>query len=287
MKPKQVSTNSKFDSFILWAGCLTATSFCIVTAYQNKAAAATVLGALTGVFLIFIYLPMMDNFAFFGLKAKLRERINEAEELTKMLRASAETSSKMLLHQLGYMNRMSEVPWETKRRFMREIEDNLSMHEIPEEQVRLMRDPLLKFLTIDLLVIPHNIVASRVAHLKAKIQRQISATFPNGIEMADPRYVELNAQWEKLRPPEDRYASLLLSEEPLRPRAFLSEMLATTQLPEDEIRRLGGFIEEVSSTAEEIWTQHTITDRSLAYLAAYPEYDSWQAKYKEIYGENP
>ncbi|OWK26265.1 hypothetical protein AJ87_02720 [Rhizobium yanglingense] len=56
----------KLETLILWIGCMVSAGFCVTTAYQDKAAAATVLGVLTGVFLIFIYLPLMDNFAFFG-----------------------------------------------------------------------------------------------------------------------------------------------------------------------------------------------------------------------------
>lgn len=124
-----------------------------------------------------------------------------------MLRASAATSSKLLLFQLGYMSRMSDIPWSTKHQFMQEIEENLSLNQVPEDQVQTMREPLLRFLTIDLLAIPFQILTSRVARLRNEIQAEIAAAFPSGINMTDPRYIKLDASWRALRQPSDRFAT--------------------------------------------------------------------------------
>ncbi|EJJ27321.1 hypothetical protein [Rhizobium sp. CF142] len=276
----------KWDRTVLWAGCIAAAGFCIVTAYQDKAAAATVLGVLTGVFLIFIYLPLMDNFAFFGLKAKLRERITEAEELTKLLRASASTSSKLLLYQLGYMNRMSDVPWAAKQNFMREIEDNLSMHEIPESQVREMREPLLRFMTIDLLSIAEQIVAQRVNDRRRMVQQQISEKFRGPIDAADPEYIALSAKLKSYQNPNVNFHELLQSPEARQPRSLLDKLIRETDLPEEDKAKLSDLIAEVGNVAEEIWSAHTLTDGSLEYLSRYPKYDSWRSKYIDIFKDN-
>ncbi|PSS67088.1 hypothetical protein C6558_03490 [Ensifer sp. NM-2] len=66
---------------MLWVGCVGSVVICLTLAYQDKAAPAAVTGGLPGVFLVFLYLPLTDSFEAFGLKAKLRERLAEAEDL--------------------------------------------------------------------------------------------------------------------------------------------------------------------------------------------------------------
>lgn len=227
----------------------------------------------------------MDNFAFFGLKAQLRARINEAEELTKTLAAFTATSSRLLLFQLGYMNRMADVPWETKVQFMKEIEDTVAKHHIPGDQVHSMKEPLLRFLTLDLFSIAYNVISARARKLRDTIQTEINLTFPSGIDPKDPKYLALTEKLKTVHPDLDDFGELLLSERIKDPKKVLADMLKRSGLLEEDLRKMEPLLDETGDIAADVWSRHTVTERALAFLATFPKYDSWKDRYEAIFGE--
>ncbi len=276
-----------FERLVLWIGCVVSAAICLTLTYQDRVAAATVAGGLTAILLVFLYLPLMDSFEVFGLKAKLRERLAEAEELMRLLRQSAMTTSKLSLHQLAYANRMASMSWDVKKQFVKEVEETLAPHQVPSHELIAMKEPLLRFLTRDLLAIAFQIVSTRVARRRQALDAEIAQIFPGAIDPNDERFIALNERRAALVEPVDRLGDLLLTPELKQPRKIMFDMLEHSGLPDEDKQSMGRFLDEVSALGEEIWSTHNLTNGALKYLNEYPEYNGWQRRYEIVFGERP
>src|SRR5262249_50070035 len=64
---------------------------------------------IAGLFIVvvlFHYLPQMESFKAYGVEAKWRQKLNEADEILKKLRRSTLASARLTYHTLGWGSRM-------------------------------------------------------------------------------------------------------------------------------------------------------------------------------------
>jgi hypothetical protein len=87
---------AKASAFLI--GALLCFVLTVSLALINHVAAATLMAGLFVVLVLFNYLPEMEYFKAYGVEAKMRQKLNEAEAIIKKLKAAAIVSGK-----LGYL----------------------------------------------------------------------------------------------------------------------------------------------------------------------------------------
>src|SRR5947209_3882996 len=78
----------------------------VALALADRVAAGSLVAALFVVLALFHFLPEMESFKAFGIQAKWRARLREADEILDKLRRSALTSGQLAYHMLGWGSRM-------------------------------------------------------------------------------------------------------------------------------------------------------------------------------------
>lgn len=92
--------------------CLVAAAVCLIAslylALTDKVAAGTLVAGLFVVLVLFYYLPQLESFKAYGIEAKLRERVHEAEAILGKLRGTAFAQARLTYHTLGWGSRMGD-----------------------------------------------------------------------------------------------------------------------------------------------------------------------------------
>jgi hypothetical protein len=78
----------------------------VILALLDKVAAGSLVAALFVVVALFHFLPEMESFAAFGIKAKWRKQLDEAEEILERLKQTALASAHLGYYLLGWGSRM-------------------------------------------------------------------------------------------------------------------------------------------------------------------------------------
>jgi hypothetical protein len=78
----------------------------VILALFDRVAAGSLVAALFVVVALFDFLPQMESFAAFGIKAQWRKQLNEATEILEKLKQSAEASAQLGYFLLGWGSRM-------------------------------------------------------------------------------------------------------------------------------------------------------------------------------------
>jgi hypothetical protein len=115
----------------------------LALAILDRVAAATLVAGIFVVLVLFHYLPQMESFKAYGVEAKWRERISEADEILRKLRQSAAASARFTYHILGWGSRIGG----TEQRQRQELADQidavlLDLGTSQEELAALKRDYL-------------------------------------------------------------------------------------------------------------------------------------------------
>jgi hypothetical protein len=122
----------------------------VVLALIDKVAAGTLVAALFVVLALFHFLPQMESFKAFGIEAKWRERLREAEDILDKLRKSAIASAEFGYFMLGWGSRMGG-PRSKERQALADQMDSVlnELNVAPDKLAALKRDYLL-FASFDL-----------------------------------------------------------------------------------------------------------------------------------------
>src|SRR5262245_7101203 len=78
----------------------------VVLALLDRVAAGALVAALFVILSLFHFLPQMESFKAFGVEAKWRARLREAEDILDKLRRSAIASAELAYFMLGWGSRM-------------------------------------------------------------------------------------------------------------------------------------------------------------------------------------
>lgn len=78
----------------------------VVLAIADRVPAASLMAGLFVVVVLFHYLPEMESFKAYGIEAKLRQRLNRADEILLKLKQTALASARLTYHTLGWGSRM-------------------------------------------------------------------------------------------------------------------------------------------------------------------------------------
>lgn len=122
----------------------------VYLAIGDKVAAGTLMAGLFIVCVLLHYIPEMESIKAFSIEAKMRARLSEADELLKKLKTAALVSGKLTYHTLGWQSRMGH-PVRIKQRLADEVDAYLKSMDIPDDDVRSIKQSYLDFLLFDLL----------------------------------------------------------------------------------------------------------------------------------------
>jgi|SRR6516225_3070047 len=78
----------------------------VILALFDRVAAGSLVAALFVVVALFEFLPQMESFAAFGIKAQWRKKLDEAEEILEKLKQSTKTSAQLGYYLLGWGSRI-------------------------------------------------------------------------------------------------------------------------------------------------------------------------------------
>lgn len=246
---------------------------------MDHTASAVAAGALTLALLVFHNLPIMESFEVLGLKAKLVQRIGEAEQLLDHIRKSASASAKLHYIQLAWMNRMGTIDWSKKRELAAEMESVLRSLQIPQQEIDNTKLPFMILLCLDIYRVFESTLHERVQHYQSILSQEISEFGRRGpINQSDPQWKELMDRQQRLRTFQRYDSANMLVDQRLRDVDGLSrEILANAPIPEPDKAALEPVRTQVSGLAAACWLAGTVTPEAEAYIERWehkhPRYD--------------
>lgn len=271
----------------LGAGAIICFAVTLWLALNDKSSSATITGLMTLGFVALLYLPLIDSFEAFGLKAKLRQSVNEADELVNALRAATATAAGVSYFQLAYIGRMASPTWFQKRIMLMGMDDSLRKVGISDADVAALREPMVRFLLADLYYLLGSEVDARVRQQRVNTQAQIDAKPNEGQVAPDSSLIErLTAQKSAFRECERLGHDLMSHTGITRFGAFLVKQLAESKLPEEDLAKLRPLADHLGRIGQTAWDTKQITDEAFE-LVSPEQPDKWKAAYFERFGEKP
>jgi hypothetical protein len=98
----------------------------VILALFDRVAAGSLVAALFVVVALFEFLPQMESFAAFGIKAQWRKKLDEAEEILEKLKQSTKASAQLGYYLLGWGSRMGGQTTGMKRDVAEQIDKALT-----------------------------------------------------------------------------------------------------------------------------------------------------------------
>lgn len=284
MNWKNVRQGARLLIFAIGAGLFLIATW--ILAMEDKASSATVTAAVGFGFAMLYFLPLVESFEAFGLSAKLRTQVNQAETLLNNIRNTAAVSSKFLVEQIAWQGRLGTSSWSSKCAMLAAINDNLIEIGVDEKIIETVREPLLRFLSFDLYRIFASVVQERYQFHRSIAAAELRNEFPTNQIAADSaaRYNELvkhqnsfNAPNELLRAnPEQAYFSV---------GEKVTEVVPQTPFSPAEHSALLALGEQIASIADGCWKAGTVTASAEAYLEKYGGTNAWRPLYDTAFGD--
>jgi hypothetical protein len=168
-----------FKMFARWIfGIAAAASFALaifLLLWRSDSAGAAVASGLFLVSALLIFLPDIEVLKAFGIEAKLRAKLSEADEILQKLRRLGAVNAKMAYQQLGWGNRIGGARSIEKQRLADEVDQVLrDLGGAPEELSSMKRD-YLRFAVFDLSQLFNSIVDMRVDKIQKMIRNEIKS----------------------------------------------------------------------------------------------------------------
>jgi len=160
-----------------WArhGMIGAAIVCFILAllcvWWDKVAAGTLAAGLFVVVVLMLYLPEMESFKAFGLEAKMRARLNEAEKLLRDLQAAGSVLGKVGYHVFGYGSRMSH-PVKVKQEIADQIDKLLLSFGTTEAELAAMKATYIRFGLFDLYEVLYRISGLVIERMRKRLDNR-------------------------------------------------------------------------------------------------------------------
>jgi len=103
-EPRKLLDGLKAHLLKITAGVLLVIA--VILALLDRVAAGSLVAALFVVVALFDFLPLMESFAAFGIKARWRKKLDEAEATLEQLKQSTKASAQLGYYLLGWGSRM-------------------------------------------------------------------------------------------------------------------------------------------------------------------------------------
>ncbi|MBU1335428.1 MAG: hypothetical protein KJ944_08160 [Alphaproteobacteria bacterium] len=256
-------------------------------AIEDKASSATVTGLMAVGFAALRHLPLIDTIEAFGLKAKLRQTVSEADDLLTGLRTATSTASKLAYFQLAYIGRMASPTWDYKRDLLGQVDEGLRKTGGTEAEIAPLREPIIRFLLADIYYLLRRIVSHRVNQRQREIRAEQNALFGNRpIPAGDPNYTRLSEELHAMRDMESLGNDLMANPKLACFAELITQQLEQTGLPPDDLAKLRPLAMRFGLAGQAAWSKMQLTDDAFA-IARAQNSEQWQPYFVEVFGEEP
>jgi hypothetical protein len=160
-KPKPWS-RSIFQFFIGLAALLCFAG-AVFKALTNEVASGTLFAGLFAFCSVLFVLPDLESFSAFGIAAKLKSKLQEAEMLTKQIRSVASSQGRVAFYFLGWRNRWRDDRAE-EFRLAEELDSALEEIGVVPDELKRIKRPYLNFLKFDLYTAFTNLARTMASH---------------------------------------------------------------------------------------------------------------------------
>ncbi|WP_316226786.1 hypothetical protein [Bradyrhizobium sp. SZCCHNS3052] len=247
----------------------------------DRVAAGSLVAGLFIVVSLFHYMPQMESFKAYGVEAKWREKISEADEILRKLRQSTIASAKLTYLILGWGSRVGGAPPEQVRAVADQVDAALLNLDIEADSIRALKDDYLFFTIYDLFQVYDGIVQLKIDKALTACQARLNSMI--GDDLSEARALlteEMTALREKQKP-----IDLLQALRNVEPRHLCLMRLPTVGLSESDTSVLRNFATQISTEMDLCRNEGRVTDRALQLLAHYRSTDGRQALYNELFKE--
>src|SRR5215813_11513551 len=122
----------------------------VILALFDRVAAGSLVAALFVVVALFDFLPQMESFAAFGIKAQWRKKLDEAEEILEKLKQSTEASAQLGYFLLGWGSRIGGERASQKQDVADQIDKALAGLNFDRDTLATLKRDYLFFARYDL-----------------------------------------------------------------------------------------------------------------------------------------
>jgi hypothetical protein len=225
----------------------------VILALLDRVAAGSLVAALFVVVALFDFLPQMESFAAFGIKAQWRKQLNEATEILEKLKQSAEASAQLGYFLLGWGSRMGGRTASKKQDVADRIDKALAGLNFDRDTLATLKHDYLFFARYDLFD-----RFDAIASLNIRANKLSPKPTINLLEV----------------PPDVDFRSLCYGRIP------------KADLPPQDAAILEKFADRVADINEECRRTGRVTDEAIKLIDAYRNEDRLML-YRKLFGREP
>lgn len=280
---------SRLPDAALLGGAVISFVLTLWLAFNDKSASATVTAILAVGLTAIRFLPLIDTVEAFGLKAKLRETVSEADDLIVKLRKTSSAATKLAYFQLAYVGRMASPTWGHKRQLMAEVDAALQEIGETEADIAPFRAPVIRFAMADLYYLGTTVIGHRVQLLQRQAKEELDR-YGGGkpIDPSDAEYQRLLAAYRRFELPEQLSQDLQSEEKVTDIGKSLVHQLERSRLPPEDKDALRPLIARLAIHGARLWSSKKIDDETLDLIEHRTGHVSgWAPLYREAFGEDP
>jgi hypothetical protein len=230
----------------------------VILALFDRVAAGSLVAALFVVVALFEFLPQMESFAAFGIKAQWRKKLDEAEEILEKLKQSTKASAQLGYYLLGWGSRMGGRTASKKQDVADQIDKALTNLDVDPDTLATFKRDYLFFARYDLFQ-----TFSAIASLNIR---------------------ENNIQENKLSPKPTGDLLEQLQSTDFRP--LCHGRIPKAELPPQDAEVLEKFADRVADIEEECRRTSRVTDEAIKLIDAYRIEDR-RVLYRQLFGREP
>jgi hypothetical protein len=257
-------------------------SLSVWLALLDRVPAATLMAGLFIVVVLFHYLPQMESFKAYGVEAKWRARLNEADEILRKLRQSTVASASLSYMTLGWGSRLGGAKLKEKQAVADQIDKALVDLGVSDSQINALKQGYIFFAKYDLFQTFDSIVQMNIGKNLRPILNGLSAL---NHEETNPEVVRLTGLRMKLE--EKRRRIDLLAELTTADfRKFCHDRVPNAAIEDGDRVVLENFADTVSNIAERCESTGRVTDQA-AELIEKHSIEKRKVLYKNLFGEDP
>ena len=268
---------------------LAVTSF-VLTLYllwQDRTSSAGVAVALSFGAVLFRVLPTLESFEILGLKAKLRERIEEADEVLEKVRRVASIATKAAVMNATWSNRWGGMSFDKQSSLLDEQARELAALGVTSDTIADVKRPALTMLSYDL--------ASAFFEVIEKVTRPYSDAYGRVVgELGKvPETDKDHDHSEKLAAAKaaqssysfSRYRSVLekVTERPEALESLMNEATSLYRWSAEDRKRLEALAKKMSAINSKVWSTGRMDEEAGKLL----EKRGGDALFKEAFPNGP
>ncbi len=233
----------------------------VALALMDRVAAGSLVAGLFVIVALFHYLPQMESFKAYGVEAKWRARLNEADEILRKLQQSTLASAKLTYLTLGWGSRIGGPQPKDKRAVADLVDAALLDLKVDADAIRKMKEDYIFFNNYDLFQVYDEIVQLKITEALAASQARLNSMIGDDAARASLAE-EMTSLRDKQKPIE-----LLETLPNVEVRSFCLSRLPAVELSEQDAAVLRNFAIQISNEMDACHKAGRATDRALDLLA--------------------